>query len=43
MHLFSGLIMLCLALIGFSLAILANHWRHRHHDHLIPGHPRSPR
>jgi hypothetical protein len=43
MHLLPGLIMLLLALALFSLPIAANHLRLRHHDHLLPGHPRGPR
>lgn len=43
MNLFPGLILLAFVMLVFSLPIVANGFRHRHHDHLIPGHPRAPR
>lgn len=43
MNLLPGLILLALVLLFFALPIAANLYRHRHHDHLITGHPRAPR
>ncbi|MFY9349913.1 MAG: hypothetical protein WBL20_17555 [Sphingobium sp.] len=43
MHWFPALITLCLLLLIFAAPFAANHLHRRHHDHLIPGHPRSPR